>query len=786
MTAFFEGVEIRNMIEILAPAGSMECLRAALLAGADAVYVGGTKFGARAYAQNFSEEELLEAIDEVHLHGKKIYMTVNTLLKEKELEDEFYDYFLPYYERGVDAVIVQDLGLMRFIKQHFPDVPIHASTQMTITGEAGARFIRAEGAERVVPARELSVEEVKRIARTGIEVECFVHGALCYCYSGQCLYSSLLGGRSGNRGQCAQPCRLPYQVDGRKPAYVMSLKDICTLDTIPELIEAKVMSFKIEGRMKSPEYVAAVTKMYRKYTDQYLKYGKEGYRVSQKDKEELMDIYNRGGFHKGYYHEHNGADMVSADRPNHAGIPAVLVKEKKGRQLFGKALLLLQKGDVIEIEGENYTLGQGCKKGETLTITVRPNLVVQKGMVLNRVRNEALLKTVEEEILKKKLQSPVTATMVVRVGDPMRLSLVCQGTEVSVFGCVSEEAKNQPMDKSRIEKQMRKTGESVFFFDKLDIELPGNVFVPMQSLNELRRNGLEELKKILIEKKRRKALVRKREQRKKEVGQTKEVWQKLLVSVETEEQLQACLVSKQVGRVYVDSGLIWKGIKIKKETWQELYLAMPYIFRDRTRELFARNLPILEKFDGFLVRNLETIQFLRDFGVHKPVILDYNMYQFNCQSMAFWREQNVQGMTVPVELNDREMERLDLSDMELIVYGRMPMMVSAQCIQNTVYGCTHKEKIHVLKDRYQKEFPVKNTCVYCYNTTYNSVPNVLLEERARIRTLSPAGLRLQFTVEDKAGTERILNLYQKVFCCGQSVEMPDIEYTKGHFKRGIK
>lgn len=777
---------MKNMIEILAPAGSMECLRAALLAGADAVYVGGTKFGARAYAQNFSEEELLEAIDEVHLCGKKIYMTVNTLFKEKELEDEFYDYFLPYYERGVDAVIVQDLGLMRYLKQHFPDVAIHASTQMTITGEAGARFIQQAGAQRVVPARELSLDEVKRIAQTGVEVECFVHGALCYCYSGQCLYSSLLGGRSGNRGQCAQPCRLPYQVDGRQPSYVMSLKDICTLDTIPELIEAKVMSFKIEGRMKSPEYVAAVTKMYRKYTDLYLKYGKEGYRVSQKDKEELMDIYNRGGFHKGYYHEHNGADMVSLDRPNHAGVPAVVVKEKKGRQLFGKTLVSLNKGDVIEIQGENYTLGQGWKQGETLTIGVRPNVAVRKGMVLNRVRNETLLKTIEEEILKKKLQAPVMATMTVHVGEPVYLSLVCQGMKVSVVGSVAQEAKNQPMDKGRIEKQMRKTGESGFFFETLDIELVGNVFLPMQALNELRRNGLEQLKQALTEKSRRKALERQSGRTKKENSQTKGMWEKLRVYVETEEQLQACLCSEQVGRVYVDSILVWKEKKIKKETEKELYLAMPHIFRDKTRELFARNLQILEDFDGFLVRNLETIQFLRDFGVHKPVILDYNMYQFNSQSMAFWREQHVQGMTVPVELNDREMERLDLSDMELIVYGRMPMMVSAQCIQNTVYGCTHKEKLHVLKDRYQKEFPVKNTCVYCYNITYNSVPNVLLEEEKRIRTLSPAGVRLHFTVEDRAGTEKILNLYHKVFCCGQSVKMPDIEYTKGHFKRGIK
>ena len=249
---------MKREIEILAPAGSYESLKAAIAAGADAVYVGGNRFGARAYANNFSEEELLEAIDYVHLHGKKIYLTVNTLLKEKELERELYSYLLPYYRQGLDAVIVQDSGVLRFVREYFPSFPIHASTQMTITGADGARFMEEQGVERIVTARELSLKEIKEISeKTSLEIESFVHGALCYCYSGQCLYSSLLGGRSGNRGQCAQPCRLPYKVDG-KTSYVMSLKDLCTVEFIPDLAEAGIYSFKIEGRMKKPEYVAAV------------------------------------------------------------------------------------------------------------------------------------------------------------------------------------------------------------------------------------------------------------------------------------------------------------------------------------------------------------------------------------------------------------------------------------------------------------------------------------------------------------------------------------------------
>lgn len=327
---------MRKKVEILAPAGSFECFEAALKAGADAVYLGGGSFGARAYADNFTEEKLLEVIDYAHLHGRKIYLTVNTLLKEKELEEQLYSYLLPYYRQGLDAVIVQDVGVLEFIREYFPDLPIHASTQMTVTNVSGAKFLEKQGVERVVPAREISLEEVKEIHDgTGLEVECFVHGALCYCYSGQCLLSSLIGQRSGNRGQCAQPCRLPYSTENLKnPSYLMSLKDICTLDLIPDLIDAGVDSFKIEGRMKKPEYVALVTKMYRRYADLYLEKGRSSYVVDDTDRQQLLDLYNRGGSHEGYYRQHNGADMVSKDRPNHAGVPALQVAKAGGRSVL--------------------------------------------------------------------------------------------------------------------------------------------------------------------------------------------------------------------------------------------------------------------------------------------------------------------------------------------------------------------------------------------------------------------------------------------------------------------
>ena len=362
---------MKKEIEILSPAGSYESLKAAIAAGADAVYLGGTRFGARAFADNLDEETLLEVIDYVHLHGRKVYLTVNTLLKESELKNELYDYLLPYYKQGLDAVIVQDIGVLKFIREHFPDLPIHASTQMTITDVLGAKFLEKQGVERVVTSREMHINEIKEITeQTNLEIESFVHGALCYCYSGQCLYSSLIGGRSGNRGQCAQPCRLPYKVEGEKEAqYVLSLKDICTLEFIPELVDAGIYSFKIEGRMKKPEYVALVTAMYRKYVDLYLKHGKNGFRVDPKDKERLMDLYNRGGSHEGYYRTQNGRDMVSLKRPNHAGVPVLKVLKYNGKTATAKVITDLNPGDVIELPDgkENYTFANGAKKGQTIS-----------------------------------------------------------------------------------------------------------------------------------------------------------------------------------------------------------------------------------------------------------------------------------------------------------------------------------------------------------------------------------------------------------------------------------
>ncbi len=321
-------------IEILAPAGSVASLKGAVAAGADAVYIGGGKFGARAYADNPDEEELLSAIDFIHLNGKKIYLTVNTLLKERELQNGLYDYLKNYYERGLDAVIVQDLGVLSFIKRNFPDLPVHASTQMTVCQGAGASLLeRVGGVTRVVPARELSLSEIRQLrSETSLEIECFVHGALCYSYSGQCLLSSMIGGRSGNRGRCAQPCRQRYELlendKSVREGCLLSLKDICTLDYIPDLCDAGIDSFKIEGRMKKPEYTAGITAAYAYLTRKFEELGRTGFEKYIKENpdeinervREASEIYNRGGFTKGYYFGYHGPSMMtSKSDPGNSG-----------------------------------------------------------------------------------------------------------------------------------------------------------------------------------------------------------------------------------------------------------------------------------------------------------------------------------------------------------------------------------------------------------------------------------------------------------------------------------
>ena len=519
-------------VELLAPAGSYEALEAAFEAGADAVYLGGQKFGARAYADNLDQEQLIRAIDLAHLKGKQLYLTINTLLKNRELEEELYAYLAPLYEAGLDAVIVQDLGVMEFIKTYFPKLHIHASTQMTITGVESAKLLKKAGATRVVTARELLLEEIKKIYdATHMEIESFVHGALCYCYSGQCLMSSMIGGRSGNRGRCAQPCRLPYQVyrDGKRlnneqTAYALSPKDMCTVEILPEIIEAGVYSLKIEGRMKKPEYTAGVVSVYRKYLDRYLA-GEKRPVVTEEDRKILWDIYNRDGFHQSYYKQRNGRSMMA------------LENEKSG----------------------------------------------------GTIRNEELFSRIRKEYMEKKTPVPVQGTLTVYTGCPAILEVQAGDVSVTVEGETVQAATNCPLGEDRIRRQMEKTGGSGFAFEKLDIFMGDDIFLPMQQLNHLRRQALEALQKEMLRPwKQRKA----KERDPKDVPDVKKQTAPgtLSAAVQTNEQLAAVAQTDGIRRIYADCGIFpVKDFAQDVEAWinrlqtagKELFLTLPRIVRDR-------------------------------------------------------------------------------------------------------------------------------------------------------------------------------------------------------------
>lgn len=713
------------MIEILAPAGDYETLKAAVYAGADAVYAGGERFGARAYAKNFGREELLSAIDFVHLHGRKLYLTVNTLVKEREFAD-LYEYLLPFYRQGVDAVIVQDAGVMSFVRNQFPGLAIHASTQMTITNVISAKYLEGFGVKRVVPARELSLSEVRKICEnTGLEVECFVHGALCYCYSGQCLLSSMIGGRSGNRGQCAQPCRLPYQVGKHKPGDILSLKDLCTIEAVPDLIESGIVSFKIEGRMKQPEYVAAVTGMYRKYTDMYLKEGRKGCRVSKEDIRILEGAYQRRGYCGGYYFRHNGKEMISLERPKQE----------------------------IHRDWKQNT----------------------------------------------KVQEKITGKLVLSPGKRVTLYLQYQETKVEISGAEAEPAIQRPIAKERLLEQLKKTGNTQFVFDKLEIIIEGSVFLPIQEINSLRRRAIEALEKKILEEFRRKTPERISELEKEMETAAPAMHSagslKLTASVETLEQMEAVLSYPEIVRIYVEDALWESGNKQKlrrmvsegKSAGRQVFFAMARIFRQEARVFYDRHFEELtECFSGALARNIESVLYVRERLGQYPVITDNSVYQWNRYAKNFWKEQSVAGVSAPVELNRWELMELGVQDMELTVYGYLPVMVSAGCVKKTTASCDGKSGFLTMTDRQGKKMTVKNECVYCYNTIYNSSPLMLADRYQEIKSLEPESVRLQFSAEDKKRTADVLELYAAAYRSGRTCPAQEGEFTRGHFKRGVK
>ncbi len=815
--------------EILAPAGSIEGMKAAVLAGCDAVYIGGSKFGARAYADNPNQEDMIKAIEFCHLHHVKLYMAVNTLLKNQEIEKNLFEYLRPYYEAGLDAVIVQDVGVLRFIKKHFPSLAVHASTQMTLTMGKGAKLLESYHVTRIVPARELTMEELCQMrCDTDLELEVFVHGALCYCYSGQCLFSSMFGGRSGNRGRCTQSCRMLYQVEGKggqkgkRPdgQYLLSLKELCNLSYLPELIEAGVDSFKIEGRMKRAEYTAFVTSVYRKYTDLYCDLGKKGYQKYLQEHEKewqedlrcLAELYNRDGFTQGYLEGDSGditkrsaekkGEMLAMQRPNHGGVLVGRVLSVGKREVTYQTEKKLSAQDVVEFRDEKqqpsyeYTLGQDVLAGKKVTTLYQKGCHMKTGDRVYRTKDAWLLESIRKQYLGKEKQSAVLGNFVAEEGKRLRLSLeigddrekwkIC----VECLGELCQKAEKQPATEEAVRKSLTQTGNSSFYFKELNIQLAENLFLPVGLLKKLRRQAFTELEKAVIGLFRRNDTVFIEEEAKEEAAENRQRLSRS-ASVMTREQLLAVLECSAIDIVYLQTEqmtaeeLKWAYEDIR-EAKKSPWLAFPAVFRAPVWKLFEKEWERKEgvftlSWDGFLVKNMESLCFLTVvLGVKKEKIrLDYNMYVMNQEAYRFWKEQGIEKLTVPLEATKNEIEEFSfLQETECIVYGKIPLMVSAQCMYANIRECVCKDKTGqavplLFQNQKGKEFLSVNYCKYCYNVIYQKEPLFLGKMDILWEEWGIPSIRYVFTTEGKRETADVLS--------GRVAE----KIQTGHFEYGI-
>lgn len=673
--------------ELLAPAGNLEILKGVIESGADAVYVGGSMFGARAYANNFTEEELLEAIDFAHLRGVKVYLTVNTLIKNSEFS-KLYDYLLVYYKRGLDAVIVQDIGVVKAIHEYFPSMEIHTSTQMTVTGADGVRFLSQFGVTRVVMAREVSLAEMKRIhEETGMELEAFVHGALCYSYSGQCLFSSILGGRSGNRGRCAQPCRLPYTVEGKKDEYILSLKDMCGIKALDKLHDAGVYSLKIEGRMKQLEYACGVVKYYRSYIDSMKP-------VTDADYDRIKALGNRCGFTDRYYFDHNGSDMVTYVKPNFVSNAAEPSPEKRKLSIEGELVLR---------EGEPGSLT--VKRGDvTYKASIEPVSAALKAPLDKKAAFDRINKTGDTDFEFSHIKAQIGENVFVPNGALNKLR------RDAISGLCDKLLKKYYRNDARYADMSRLTAlpEHVVKSDAAHDEAINDYTTICSCMTRAQLDTL--------------------------IGY--ECFDVFYLDFDMYER-------KTLIQQFADD------VKCLTKRNKKVYLMLPTIFRADSSDYFVTIAKELDKvsFEGFVVKNYEELYLTENLFTGKKVILDHNMYTFNDVSKSAFFEHGVSGDTVPLELNSKEIMHRNNIGSQMIVYGYYPLMTTANCVHKNTKGCDKKQKLIYLKDRYNKSFAVYNNCKECYNTIYNSLPTMLTKNISKLKEAGIRSFRYSFTIE---------------------------------------
>ena len=711
--------------ELLAPAGELAGVIGAINAGADAVYLGAEAFSARAYAKNLSPEELLEALTYAHAFGRKIYLACNILLRDAEMA-QIPGILDPLYEHGLDGIIVQDLGLLSFLHRRYPQLPLHASTQMSVLSAEGADWLKRMHVSRVVPGRELSLKELEAFKARDIEVECFIHGAMCYSYSGRCLLSSLAGGRSGNRGRCAGPCRQAYHRKDGKAQYLLSLKDMWSLHEIGALIDAGIDSFKIEGRMKAPEYTAGVTAVYRKYIDRYLQNGR--YEIAPEDEKRLADLYLRSGKQEGYLRQHNGKNMISITSPAYGK-----VSEEEKERVF-QNYIAEKKTIPVQMQARIFT-------GEPLHLCLRAQgqTVSVKGPLAEAAQNRAMT---EEQF----------AAKLCRMGGTIFSACECSvDTDQASFVPVGQlnelrrnalEALQKKLFPNRSDLQ-----EDILFAKTCENDNPKTV-TPVLRVGLKTIDALEEVLAI--------------------------------------PQIEGVILDldpvADADPVQISSHIHSAG--------KRLYLRLPEIMRQKDIAGIRSRLQKTEcsVIDGVYVNGVDAFAVAESFFSKEQLYADTGFYVFNSETEQQIREL-VHHFTISTEWAGREYKGiLDPSAAECLLYGYLPVMYSANCVLKTTGGCDRAVKQYELEDEKGHRFTIVPQHRYCYNVMYNCVPLSLHAELSGLLKRHAAGVyRLEFTIEKKAQIVQITKAYAGLWENGVwDAPFANGQTTKGHYARGAE
>lgn len=763
--------------------------------GADAVYFGANKFNARINGTNFSNDDLKKAIEYAKLRNVKTYLTLNTLIKNDEFEESVK--LLEYaYECGIDAIIMQDLGLAKFAIEHFPDLEIHTSTQMTAHNVEGVKKLKELGFKRVVLSRELNLKEIRKIYdETKMDLEMFIHGALCISYSGQCLMSSIIGQRSGNRGKCAGTCRLPYELVNKEEnkivdkGYLLSSKDVCTLDIIPEIIKSGAMSFKIEGRMKTPEYVGVVTSIYRKYIDLALS-GNE-YKVDEEDRKKLMQVFNRGGFSTGYINGKLGKKMMYTKRPNHMGVPLGKVMSYNPTRGYVKVKLEdnIDLGDSIRINESSCKTSELMKNKNNIKTGIIGEIVtlgrikgkINVGDLIYKTVSQKLESVINQISSKENVKRKVLVKVDVKIGQPIDFEVLDIQTKESFHtkGNIAQTAQKLGTDKQRIEEQIRKTGGTIFEVQEVEINMEENAFVPIKEINELRRcaiEGLEEKLRGLIGRKPKTLQIEELK-----INEKQEKTKVAVLLNLINENFDYKNLSK-VDKVYlpISEVILAKNKEKVKEITnvQNTYLYMPNIIRDEHKEIIYKSVQMaVENYNikGFVVSNLSQIEYLKKYNLE--LIGNYTLNVFNNRTAKELESLNLSTITISPELNENEIKNIKTNmEKEFIVYGRTPLMTSEYCAIGTFHNCSGmcaKGK-YVLKDRMNFEFPIYTNRINCNTTVYNSKITSIKWENLKLNSI-----RIDILEESIEEINRIIEIHK------QNERLEGQNYTNGNLKKDI-